>query len=222
VININEVKEFVNFVMNKNLNGAYTPKGFNQAIKVANLELFDELRGGKYSTYQPGRPVPIIGMEQNSTISEELDVFANNASITLTSGVGDLPSDHIQTLSLTSTNGYAIEWVRREDFDKIVKDPIDTPLEEEAIYKHHGAKKIKTSPSSIGPLAVSYLRAPATPVWGYTVSGSVATYNGVTSTNFEWNSTAFVALCAKILSYLGVNLSNEQIVGFSENMKGSK
>jgi hypothetical protein len=128
MIGVNDVYAFVSFIINSNLNGSFTPKGFNNAIKAASYELFDDLRGGKYSSYQPGRPVPVIGMEQNLTLSEELDPFIKTATIGVVSGLVSVPGDHVQTLGMReATTNVPITWVKKSDIGEYLSSSIDFP-----------------------------------------------------------------------------------------------
>lgn len=223
MIDNNSVYEFVSFIINKNLKGSFTPKGYNLASKAANLELFDELRGGKYSTYQAGRPVPVVGMEQNRTLSEELDPFIIPGEFTVgETGIVDIPDGFVQWLGgWTSSTNKELVWVKKEDWPRVLGNAIDPPTVNFPSFTNSG-KKWKFAPVSLGDIEVSYLKIPTTPEWKYTAVGNRATYNPTGTVHFEWNETAFVALASKILSYLGVNLSNDQVVGFAENMKEAK
>lgn len=219
MIGVDEVYAFVSFVINKNLNGAFTPKGFNQAIKAANIELFDDLRGGKYSTYQPGRPVPLVGMEQNSTLSEELDPFIVPATISVTGGIATQPSGLVQVLGMrVASDNTPIDWVKKSEVGSYLNGEIDFPQADiNPIYTNIGGSW-EIYPTTITSVKAYYLVEPTTPLYDYTVSGGGITFNSSTSVNFQWKKTAFMALCAKVLSYLGVNISNADIVGYAEKL----
>jgi hypothetical protein len=220
MIAVDEVFSFVSFVVNKNLNGAFTPKGFNNAIKAANIELFDELRGGRFSSYQPGRPVPVIGMEENQTLSDELDPFVVADIIAVASGIATIPADLIQTLAIRNAdNNVPLSWVKKGDLADYLISEIDYPQADvNPIYTNVGGAW-EIYPNTITSVKAYYLRMPVTPKYDYTVTGGGITFNSGTSVNFEWKPTAFMALCAKVLYHLGINLSNDQVVGYADKLK---
>jgi len=220
MIGVDEVYAFVSFIINKNLNGAFTPKGFNNAIKAANYELFDDLRGGKYSTYQPGRPVPVVGMEQNTTLSEELDPFVVPGNVTVTNGIANIPGDLIQLLGMrVSGTDVPIKWVKKEDIGDYLVSDIDYPQAGiNPIYTNVGGAW-EIYPETITAVKTYYLKLPVTPKYDYEITGSGITFKPNTSVNFQWKPTAFMALCSKVISHLGLNISNEQIYGYAERMK---
>jgi hypothetical protein len=217
MIAVNEMFDFCSFIVNKNNSGSFTPKGFGIAARAANMDLYDELRGGRFSTYQPGRPVPTVGMEENMTLSTELDPFIKIANITVTNGIAAMPADFIQNLGI-QTNGKKVTWVRKEVLPDHMNSAIDPPSLESPIFTNIGFSW-EFQPSTIQSVKLYYLRAPVAPRYDYLAVALKATYNEAGSVHFEWNQTAFMALAAKILSILGVNLSSEQLVGYSENLK---
>lgn len=62
----------------------------------------------------------------------------------------------------------------------------------------------------------TYLRRPATPVYGYTQVGRVITYDPNTSTQLEWNEIYINNIIAKSLRYIGINMSEDEISKFAE------
>lgn len=219
-IGVDEVYAFVSFIINKNLNGAFTPKGFNNAIKAANYELFDDLRGGKYSTYQTGRPVPTVGMEQNTTLSEELDPFTTSGTVSVSNGIATIPPDLIQLLGLrVAGTNVPIDWVKKEDIGDYLISEIDYPQATiNPIYTNVGGTW-EIYPETITSAKAYYLKLPATPKYDYVVTGSGITFKPDTSVNFQWKPTAFMALCSKVLAHLSVNISDDQMYGYAERMK---
>ena len=72
MINIDEIKRFVEFCANKSQAGSNpTPTKFNLAVKRAQMEWVME-RYGNPNTYQPGRPVPRIAYQQTQKITDDL------------------------------------------------------------------------------------------------------------------------------------------------------
>lgn len=64
--------------------------------------------------------------------------------------------------------------------------------------------------------AYFYLRRPATPVYGYTQSGRVITYDSSTSTQLEWNELYINHILAKALKYAGINMNEDGVYQYAE------
>lgn len=62
----------------------------------------------------------------------------------------------------------------------------------------------------------TYIRRPATPVYGFTQAGRVITYDPNTSTQLEWNETYWNNIIARSLKYAGVNMDEQGIQQFAD------
>jgi hypothetical protein len=62
----------------------------------------------------------------------------------------------------------------------------------------------------------NYLRRPAVPVYAYTQVGRVITYDSNNSTQLEWQDNYIDNIIARAMAYLGINLSENEVVQFSQ------
>ena len=67
-----------------------------------------------------------------------------------------------------------------------------------------------------------YLKKPDTPNFVYTMTGRTVNYNQAGSTQLQWNDTDTNQIIIKALQLMGVNISNPQIVQFTENKDQQK
>tara|TARA_B110000858_G_C17810167_1_gene480781 strand:- start:22454 stop:23866 length:1413 start_codon:yes stop_codon:yes gene_type:complete len=72
-MNINECYEYIQLIANKEEGGYISPEDFGTAIDAAQMEFFND-RYGQPATYQPGRPVPIVGYPQSQKVHDDISV----------------------------------------------------------------------------------------------------------------------------------------------------
>jgi len=65
----------------------------------------------------------------------------------------------------------------------------------------------------------TYLRRPATPVWGGTQVGRVLTYNSGTSTQLEWSDSYINAVLATAFKFAGINMDEQGISQFADQFE---
>ena len=73
-MNINECYEYIQLVSNKEQGGFISPEDFNRAIDAAQMEFFND-RYGQPATYQPGRPVPVVGYPQSQKVHDDISIL---------------------------------------------------------------------------------------------------------------------------------------------------
>lgn len=67
---------------------------------------------------------------------------------------------------------------------------------------------------------ISYIKVPSEPEWAYTVIGNGdSMYNDVASTDFELHPSEFSNIVLRMLSYMGINLREGQVVQVAESLK---
>jgi len=62
----------------------------------------------------------------------------------------------------------------------------------------------------------TYLRRPATPVYGFSQVGRVITYDSATSTQLEWSDVYINNIIAKSLRYVGINMDEQGVSQFAD------
>ena len=78
---------------------------------------------------------------------------------------------------------------------------------------------IQLWPKAASAGVVTYLKKPSAPVYGYTLVGRVVTYSSGSSTQMEWDDLNISKIILQAAVYLGVNMSADKVVQYSNDIK---
>ena len=224
---LGEKYDLIEFICNKDFDGnIITPARFNQLIKVVNIDLFRQ-KYGIPEEYQPGRPVPLEFADITLKNTDDLKAFkVRLASRAVASGVMSYPTDyaHRDTVvynysktinKVATTLPKQVEILRETEFasreGNYTKMP--TTANPIGVMRSDG---IHIRPITITACDLNYYRFPVDPVFGYTEFDGGVTYNAATSTEFEFPADEHFTLVKMMLSLIGVNLREEQVVNYAE------
>jgi hypothetical protein len=116
-----------------------------------------------------------------------------------------------------------VRFVGEDEWIKATKSQLRAASTANPIAREYGnGFKLYPETTQIGK--VTYLRRPNTPVYAYTLSGTAnrtVTYNSAGTTQLEWGDVEINKIIAKVLGYLGVNLSEGDMTqfGFAKDEK---
>jgi len=225
-----EIYDFIKFVGNKDYNGSYfAPDEYNSAIQVANLDNFKK-EFGLPEQYKPGFPVSAQSADVNKKSMDRLGFLkVRNSSMTVTSGVMTLPVDFIywdtliynfaRTIHGTMTTlPKVVELLKPEQFTERRGNWIKKPMVWKPICTIVG-DTVRIMPVEINSVEIYYWRMPVRPVFAYTITNDELVYNPGGSTEFEWPETCHPDIIRILLSYLGINLSSQEIIQYAEMQK---
>jgi hypothetical protein len=146
---------------------------------------------------------------------------------TSANGIVTLPSDYLRFLSVWYT-GYdnATQRTKLKGIEVVNDDELAERLESQLIpvsattpvAQWIGQGKIQLWPKTASVGEVWYLKKPNKPVFGYTRTQRVITYDPATSVQLEWDEANINKVIFKTLSLLGVNLSDDKLMEYS-NLK---
>lgn len=71
---------------------------------------------------------------------------------------------------------------------------------------------VEVYPAGVDNITAYYLAKPTKPVFGYTSSNGVITYNAGTSTDLNWDERAFNLIMTRALFYLGYEIKDGEVV----------
>lgn len=228
---IDEVKNFVEFVVNVEQTGRVRPKQFNLAANFANYELFTELLGNPWE-YKPGMNIPKIRWQSTKIVSDALSPFIVSKKEQLKlDGKIYFPSDYVMLNDLrinhyrkengkTKRNEIGIEIVdhseladRLSSFMYAIMPSIKYPIAAE--YSGY----FEVWPKVLNTVHWSYLRKPKDVKWGYTTINNRPDYSDKLSTDYEWGEVWHNELCVRILRYYGINMARQDIAQYGQLMK---
>jgi hypothetical protein len=224
---LGEIYSLIELIVNKDFSGnIITPVRFNELIKVVNIDLFRQ-KYGLPEEYQPGKPFPREYADISLKNVDDMKAFKTlSLAQTVTSGVLSFPTDyaHLDSLaynysktinSVATTLPRIIEVLRESAFTSregnYTKQP--TTMNPVAVIRNDG---IHIRPIAIVSVDISYYRFPVDPVFAYTEWDGGITYDSATSTEFEWIKDEHFTLTKMILSLIGVNLREAEIVTYAE------
>jgi len=232
MINVNELKIFIDFIANKEQSGtAYSINQLNNAFQAANIDFFN-LRYGLPEEYAPGTPVPIQGYEVTQKMKDDLKACKVVSTISvLNNGEMILPSDYVHYTAITfikvlnsecgvapTAKRKAVDIIDDDKWDERVDNSIKAPSLDFPIGNFL-SNSIRLEPKNLKEVEFSYLRMPNKPIWGYTVQNGIETYDASLSTNFDWSGTLLTNIGRIILGYLSINLRDDELHSAIEEYK---
>lgn len=229
-----DLYNFVNVLANKAQDGAFTIPEYNIAAYAASVQLWEEYIG-EIQRYQYGSPIPPVAYAKTNKIEADMMPFRVPLTAVTASSVG------VIDLSALSNYGYTTDLYRYQTIEgqevvypsvrvneqrlaKQLSSSIAQPTLENPYYMVNNAT-IKVYPASsnadYSAYKLTYLKRPDNRVVKYTLSGGRPVITPVTApTNpsemLEWNQQNFNDLAVRILSFLGINLKDGELMQYSE------
>jgi hypothetical protein len=113
---------------------------------------------------------------------------------------------------------HAVKMVNEDELSNRLNSQIDPVNASNPVGEVLQLRKIQLYPKvNTYTGAVSYMRKPIKPVYGYTVvGGRTIVYDPATSTQLEWRESDVNMVLLKALSSIGINLSDAEVSQFAE------
>ena len=152
-------------------------------------------------------------------IEQKLDPFFKQADITLTNGIGTLPTDLYKTINISITNKtIQLEKVNKKNLSYLLSSPLTKPTTSYPVY-YQRATDIIVEPAlsdgswTLGNLLIEYIKIPSEPVWNSSAdSNGALTYNSSGSTDFTLHESDRVQLILGILKYAGLVIQDPTVI----------
>lgn len=228
--NINRVFVGVQTILNKQQLGFASPSQFNTLARIAQDNIFDakidELNGqvrNKLRNLETAK-----GSLQSRVEDDLAPLFVYNEAQTATSGTNifDYPSNcaHIQGMTY---KGYNVDRISPTKASYYVNSYYTPPTGKYSVALM-GSNKIEIVGETMSDdLYVSYYRRPrgsqnglqssSFPTWAYIVVGENQVYNSSASYDFELPTHLEHELTLEIVSLMGVNLRDTEVVQYAES-----
>jgi hypothetical protein len=227
---VNRVYSALKDLVNKDQRGFVTPAVFNNFAQVAQMNLFNKLFSDaalnkrlRQSQFDAGRDKSRV-----KQANEDLSYFSKKATISLTTGVGDKPSDLARVISLFTTDATAknLELIYDEEkLEYILRSTLSAPTTTYPIALV--ADDINVFPTSIASVIMRYYKIPqglvpstgarttSSPRFGYTVVAGKEVYDATNSVDFELPEHYFAELVVEIAKLIGVNLRDTEVYAYA-------
>ena len=220
-INVNTVYQTVLSILNKEGRGFLTPDEFKRVGTQVQLDILDK------NFHDYNRAIlkeNIAGAVQDygdipEKIEQKIDPFFKQADITLTNGIGTLPTDLYKTINISITNKtIQLEKVDKKSLSYLLSSPLTKPTTTFPVY-YQRATDIIVEPAlsdgswTLGNLLIEYIKVPSEPVWNSSADANGAlTYNSSGSTDFTLHQSDQVELILGILKYAGLIIADPAVV----------
>ena len=214
-ISVDRVYRKVLAILNKESRGFLTPDEFSKIGSQAQLDLLDKA----FHDYNRAITRESVGRtgvgyaDIPKKIQDRIDPFYATSVVTLTSGVGTLPTFYnIINVSVEKTMLTNVERVEKSKLNFLLSSPLTAPSTTFPIYYITGST-ITVNPSSLTSVLVDYVSVPTDPVWNSTVdSNGALTFTSDGAVDFTLHSSSEVDLVLEILRYTGVVIKDPSVI----------
>lgn len=227
---INEIRNTVLAILNKENYGYITPETFNLYSKMAQLETFEE-HFSKFARAKQQRVMRQIGEDYSDDVKkhqEAIEYFSVTDQLLHPATDFVLPTDirHINviTYGTSASSGVEIEKVTRREVLNLNSSLLTSPSETYPVYTQ-GQGVITVYPDTIeDDVFIDYIRYPLDPKWTYiTLTAGEPVFNAGANDyqDFELPLSDFAELTMKILQHCGVTLRENviaQVAGAEEQI----
>jgi hypothetical protein len=216
---IDECYRLVNYVTNKEISGnTFKPADFNLMAKMAQLEFINK-RLGNIKAIDPRSGTPPFGYKSTRKVDIDLRPLVYGP-ITIpinTSGNFNYPAGFIWPDAFHKTDFKPITEVDSDEYPHVKHSTFEPPTTDYPVLIFRNPYGF-IDPYNIGNFAMSYVKTPPDPIWGYTEQSGNSVYDPGSSQDFTVNpyTNAHYEICCIILAHVGINLSVDQLVGFAK------
>jgi len=182
-INVDSAYKSVLSILNKEQRGYVTPDEFNKIGKQVQIGLLDQTftQYNKNINLQNANLTNEGYADLPQNTQNQIDVFYKTSDITLSSGVGTLPTDLYKIINLSISNQtIQLEKVDKNKIPYLLSSPLTRPSETFPIY-YKRASDIIVEPAlsddewAGGVIKTEYIKVPSAPRWGYTIDSTYGT-----------------------------------------------
>lgn len=201
-ISIKYVHDMVSFMIDKTHHKKQRRTDIDLATYEASLVVFNEFK----EEY-----------ERTSTISEYMSAFEAQekyASITTPNGEFAKPTTYNRYVRISTSDGKKVDVIKNAQWDERANHPIKIADVNNPIARI-GNTKIYVLPASV-KIHLTYWKNPVAPTYVETPSGD---FDASASVNLEWSMDLWPKISNLVLGKLGINLSEAQIIQYSEMQK---
>ena len=220
-ISVDKVYKTVLSILNKESRGFLTPDEFERIGSQVQLDILDQ----NFHDYNKavikasaGSAVEDYG-NIHEKIQHKIDPFFAQADITLTNGIGTLPTDVYKTINISITNKtIQLEKVNKSKLSYLLSSPLTKPTTSFPVY-YQRATDIIVEPAlsdgswTLGNLLIEYIKTPDDVNWNHTVSASTGALTATDPmTDFTLHESDRVQLILGILKYAGLVIEDPAVI----------
>lgn len=225
--NINDVKFYCDFLLNKNQSGGMSGREFNSAINVAQQSYLRTKLGlpETFTIQSREAPQQFQATIENAT---SLKPFTVSAILNKSGNGFNLPSnfaawgnnDYLYVYQDENSQSQAetqpIEFVNLSERAVRLNNYITKPTLEYGIATYID-NQLVVDPSGIDKIKLIYVRYPSTPIWNFTVNtNDQEVYNPTGSVQLEFPNMDWESIAALAVKYCSIFLREEQLFAITD------
>ena len=223
-MDIKTIHDIILFYLNKEQNGFVTHEEIDDVLDRAQMVLFNQ-----YHTNPkiPGQSQAAVYGE-SQRIDDALSIFkvayALNAGNT-PGGLITMPAGYMHLINVYTTvynstigrNVYSgVQMLSEEEVVERLESQVIPVSADDPIGLMLSLNRIQLYPAAPATGGVNYFTRPIKPVFAYTQTGRVVTYNQLGSTQMLWKDMDINNIVSIALSYFGLNMSSQEVMQFAE------
>jgi hypothetical protein len=220
---IDLIFQVVKTIINKELRGNLTPAEFNLLATQAQNKIFREyFIDIQKQQYKENRGYGGIGLA-NLPIKtrEKIDIFSSSATLTYDTDRFPLPADlyHLKQRGLLYVSTVIDEGQQsRSAFKQSSKTATSATFPQ---FHREGNSVIVTPSTIIASVTCKYIRTPLAPKWTYEIVVGTELFDNtkVDFQDFELHPSEMDNLAIEILSLVGINIRDLQVINYAEGVK---
>ncbi len=230
-ISVDKVYKTVLSILNKESRGFLTPDEFERIGNQVQLDIleknFHDYNRAVIKHYR-GAGVNDYGNIPEK-IEQKIDPFFKQADITLTNGIGTLPTDLFKTINISITNKtIQLEKVEKSKLSYLLSSPLTKPTKSFPVY-YQRATDIIVEPAlsdgswTLGNLLIEYIKIPDEINWNHTINPTTGALTANDPmTDFTLHESDRVDLVLGILKYAGVVIADPTVVQAASAEEGKQ
>lgn len=245
-MDINTIYNIVNLVSNKHNRGYITSEEFNGTYVLSAETMFVATRLGLPEQYVVGKAAGQQGFPLNYKISDDLRPYLKRVEINVPNSdvLAPIPTDYLRIDNINSIYSYTetqrvrtleecdatstgTVWTKTrpvnvdimlagEFTDRIGHSYLDPTTEFPICSFYYDG--IDVRPKNIGKIYMEYISSPVGAYWGYDEVAGDRVYNPSKSRQLQAPQDNYLLIASLILKMVGVNLSDEQVFGFAQDV----
>ncbi len=232
IVSVNEVYEFVQYIADKEQSGnTMSPEEFNLNLRRAADDYFRWLYGLPHK-YAPNFPLPAPAYELTQKVKDDLRILKVNTELPVSgSGTMVIPDDYVAVTSIAYKlfeNGddcddgtvemRPVEIIDDDKWYGRISSAIKKPTKRYPVCNFR-KDHVQFEPKNLSKVQFEYLRCITPPFWGYSIVDDVAIYDPGGSVDLEYPKIVTNDIVRLVLSYVGINLRDGDLLGYSEAKK---
>jgi hypothetical protein len=241
-MDVNDIKNWTDYIANKNGRGYDTPDQFNTGLLFAET-MFVATRLGLPEGYIPGKPTGQEGYPMTAKIEDDIRPYLVSVDLTIPStGIVPIPPDYLRRSSMSSwftrqvsvpnisldcdqpqyitktvTREVNVDFIFNQEFTDRKWNSYKAPDLEFPIctFYNYG---IEFAPVTLGSARFDYISVPKGAYWGWNDVNGQAVYDPSKSKQLQCPQDAYSKIVGFLLKNLGLNISNETVMAAGQQI----